>query len=68
MSTRKPPTLMLIGINEAAIATYLAGRPRDPRVKYRTWHNTGKRYPYSSVRQNTRLERRIGRALARVTA
>lgn len=37
------------------LARYLAGREYDDRVKYATWVNLSKKYPYASKRQNSRF-------------
>ncbi len=41
---------------------YLGNRRADPRVKYFTFVNHGKKYPYSNERQNTRAKRKRERS------
>lgn len=42
-----------------SLLAYLGGRRPQPGVKYYTAVNHGKKYPYSSKRQNERHQRRV---------
>jgi hypothetical protein len=50
------------------VGPYLGGRPRAYGVRYATAVNTGKKYPYSSKRQNTRELRKRLRAETALSA
>jgi hypothetical protein len=54
---KKRGGLSLIPITERAMPHFLAGRPREARLTYRTHVNAGKSYPYASKRQSNRIER-----------
>lgn len=44
----------LVTISDKALLPYLDGRPRDRRVKYRTWYNVSKHYEPNGARECAR--------------
>lgn len=50
MSARQ--ALLFLIQNPFALSRYLDGREYDERVKYATFINKSKKYPYASKRQN----------------
>lgn len=46
--------IKFVAVPQKLLHLYLDGRAREPGIRHATGINTGKKYPYSSKRQNER--------------